>query len=314
VPLPGGQSPRRLNTTLIPRGDVRDFAFSSDGERVLYRADALANERVDLFSVPVEPSVRDHGRVRGGDAEPDAVQLTFLDGTRAVQDYRVGAGGTQVFFRVRAAQSGPFGLFRVPVLGGQVPELLSPSAENVVSFEPTPDKARVVFLADGPSVGRQAFSVGIHGGPVTPLDPLPPAASVSVYRITPDARHVVYLADPRGAPELFRVPTDGSTPAEVISGPLPAGGKVLEDFVVLPDGTVVYRADQETDEVFELFAVPPAPCCLEAIAVTVARLRRRSGSDRGPCSPLSSCGARRSRARAPSRCRAVPTSRAGGRP
>lgn len=90
VPLEGpGAPPRRLNTTLATGGDVLDFAFASDGWQVVYRADALANGRAELFSVPLGPSVRGHARASGGDDEPDAVQLTFLSGTESVEpDWR----------------------------------------------------------------------------------------------------------------------------------------------------------------------------------------------------------------------------------
>jgi len=58
-----------------------------------------------------------------------------------------------------------------------------------------------------------------------------------------------------GSVGLFKVPLDGSTEAIPLSPPLVAGGDVLGFFIVSPDGgRVVYRADQDTDEVFELYA------------------------------------------------------------
>ncbi len=45
-------------------------------------------------------------------------------------------------------------------------------------------------------------------------------------------------------------------PATKLNMPLPAGGSVVE-FRITPDGSrVVYRADQDVDNVFELYSVP----------------------------------------------------------
>jgi hypothetical protein len=55
--------------------------------------------------------------------------------------------------------------------------------------------------------------------------------------------------------ELFRAALDGATPVQRLNDSLPNGGAILE-FEVLAEGYVVYRADQETDEVFEVFTVP----------------------------------------------------------
>ena len=47
-------------------------------------------------------------------------------------------------------------------------------------------------------------------------------------------------------------PLDGSGPSVKVNASLPAGGGVQTDFVALDDGTL-YRADQEENDVFELF-------------------------------------------------------------
>ena len=71
--------------------------------------------------------------------------------------------------------------------------------------------------------------------------------------ITATVESVVYRIPSVG---LFGVPLDASMPAERISQPLIGGGEVFADFVVDPDGTrVVYKADADTDEVLELYAL-----------------------------------------------------------
>ena len=261
VRLDSSSPARRVSGAPVPGGDVTDFVLTPDSQRVVYRADALADGRFELFSAPLAPSTTGSER-RRPDSEPAVVRLTSLAGTELVQpDFRVSVDGWQVFFR--AGPPAQPVLHRVPLLGGQVPELVSvPGSASVLSFELSPDKTRVVYLADERGDGvHELFAAHTFGGPVVELDPLPDFADVTLYRLTADSRHVVYLCDREldGMDELLRVPLDGSAPPEALNDPLPAGGDVQPDFVVLPSGAVVYRCDQEADEVFELFAARPAP-------------------------------------------------------
>jgi len=72
--------------------------------------------------------------------------------------------------------------------------------------------------------------------------------------MTAAVEQVVYRVENVG---LFVVPSDGSRQAQRISQPLIAGGGI-ETPAISPDGTrVVYVADADTDDVFELYAVNP---------------------------------------------------------
>ena len=78
------------------------------------------------------------------------------------------------------------------------------------------------------------------------------------FEISPDTSHVVYHADQDtdGVDELFSVPLDGSSAPTKLNGALVSGGDVPFPFEISPDSSrVVYFADQDTDEVFELFSV-----------------------------------------------------------
>lgn len=78
------------------------------------------------------------------------------------------------------------------------------------------------------------------------------------WRVSTDGARVLVRARPEGNPaRLFAVPIDGG-PAVTLNGELVPGGEVT-GFAVCPDGaTLVYRADQETDQVFEIYRVPAA--------------------------------------------------------
>jgi hypothetical protein len=86
------------------------------------------------------------------------------------------------------------------------------------------------------------------------------------YELTPAGDRLVFAVDMgRTYPDyaLFSVPVTGPAGAAVeISGPMAEGGAVyafVTRFKISPDGRqVVYRADQEADEVYELYSVPVA--------------------------------------------------------
>lgn len=78
---------------------------------------------------------------------------------------------------------------------------------------------------------------------------------MSSFRIDPDTMRVVYLAD-RNADqvfELFAVPLDASASPRRLNRGLPAGGDVQSDFISIPGGRVLFRADLDGNDVFELF-------------------------------------------------------------
>jgi len=85
----------------------------------------------------------------------------------------------------------------------------------------------------------------------------------SDFLISPDSSRVVYWADQQvdDIYELYSVPLAGPHSAGVkLNGALVAGGNIFcEGYQISPDSSrVVYLADQQTDEVFELYSVPLA--------------------------------------------------------
>ncbi len=109
------------------------------------------------------------------------------------------------------------------------------------------DGSHRVALADAFS---GLMSIAIDGTDRVILDS---AANPAEIRLSPDGGRVVY-----GHTRLFSVDILGESDPDELSGTMVPGGGV-EDFAVSPDGQyVAYRADQDTDGIFELFAVPVA--------------------------------------------------------
>jgi len=115
-------------------------------------------------------------------------------------------------------------------------------------------------------LAQAAASAGPPGMPDQLNGPLPAGGNVSSglfdldVVVSADSSRVIYRADQDTDEvfELYSVPIGGGTPTK-LNGALAAGGDVNSDldFVVSPDSTrVIYRADQDTNDVFELYSVP----------------------------------------------------------
>jgi Tol biopolymer transport system component len=134
-----------------------------------------------------------------------------------------------------------------------------PAFGQVLDFRISPDNRNVVYVADQESDNiPELYSVPIGGG--TPIRlTLKPSVAVYLYQITQDGSRVIYRAqqDQPGIYELYSVPIAGPASATVkLNAPLVSGGEVL-GFEISPDSQrVVYSADQESDNVAELYSVP----------------------------------------------------------
>jgi Tol biopolymer transport system component len=92
APIDGSSAPLRLNAPLPALSDVYDdFQLSSDGTRVVYAADQLVQDTIELFVVPIDGSAaprRVSGPlVEGGDVDLDPSLFTWS----AVRGFRVTA-------------------------------------------------------------------------------------------------------------------------------------------------------------------------------------------------------------------------------
>jgi Tol biopolymer transport system component len=159
-----------------------------------------------------------------------------------------------------------FELYSVAVDGSAPPERISGllPVDGLGIALISPDSSTVVYSAEQDTTGvRELYSVPIDGGTPTKISgPMIPGGEVSIdlFDISPTGARVVYLADQESheVHELFSVPITGGTPVR-LNGPLVPGGDVLDftRFEINSTGTrVVYLADQESDQVHELFSVP----------------------------------------------------------
>jgi hypothetical protein len=305
VPLDGSGSPVKLNGSLVLWGDVLSFQISADSSRVVYRADQDTDGVVELYSRPLDGSgspVKLNGSLVGGGSVQSAFQIS-ADSSRVVyladQDadnvyelysrpldgsgspvklngsllvangdvhsgFQISADSSRVVYRADSEADQVFQVYSRPLDGSGSPVELNGSlvsGGHVTDFRISADSSRVVYHADQDTDNvYELYSVPLDGsdGPVKLNGSLVDGGDVTApFHISPDSRRVVYRADQDtdGVNELYSVSLDGSSSPIKLNGDLAGGGNVYFDLQFSPDSeVVVYRADQEIDEVIELYA------------------------------------------------------------
>ena len=116
APIDGGPGRIKLSGTLVPGGDVqalvtREGLVHFGSGRVVYTADALTNDVVELFSVPVD-----------GSAPPVRLNAALPPGGNVLTgSVLVTADGSTVLYRADPTTNDVFELWRVPIDGSSAP-------------------------------------------------------------------------------------------------------------------------------------------------------------------------------------------------
>jgi hypothetical protein len=226
VPLDASAPPVGLSGTLVARGSVTDFALALDATRVAFRADAVFDERFELWSSPI-----------AGGARVRLSPELGLGG--AVGPFLVTPDSERVVFLADARVNDQLELYSAPLDGSALAIELDPAATgsgHVQAFSVTPDSTRVAFVG-----ASKLWSVPVDGSG-TPLrldGPLVAGGGVSAEGpwIAAPLGRVLYLADQEidGLVELWSVPLDGSAPAARVSDPQ-GGGARGDSLTLTPDG------------------------------------------------------------------------------
>jgi len=227
-------------------GDVIDFELTSDGKFVVFTADMDIDDIPDLYSVPA-----------GGGTPTKLNNLTSENG---VSGFMLSPDGARAVYVI------DYDLYSVPVDGSKTASVkLHDGGINIGYVTISPDSSRVVYpVIESAFIARELYSVPIQGGDTVRLnEEMVDDSSVDYFYIviSPDSRYVVYRADQdsRTVDELYSVPIDGPASAGVkLNRPLPLGGDVdFKNYAISPDSSgVVYIADQDVDQVDEIYSVP----------------------------------------------------------
>ncbi len=225
---------------------VRSFDISPDSRIVVFQAPGG-----ELYSVPVE----------GGANTP------LSDGAAA--KYQITMDSARVVFLSDHGNDGTTDLLSVSLFGGVPTELSGDDGSVHSDFQLTGDGTRVVYRADQDMSGVvELYSVPVSGGGTTKLNvPLGAGRTIrSSFLVSPDSSRVVYTGDQDtdNVFEIYSVPVAGGEP-EKLNAPLASGGDVrdatgaMRAFQIAADSSrVVYLADQDFNNILELYSVPLA--------------------------------------------------------
>ena len=245
VPIDGSEAAVKLSIPLAFGDFLREFQISADSIRVVYRATINKN---DLFSVPIDGSF-------------PSVQLNSASVSTG---FHVTADATRVVYIADEDTPGVRELYSIPIDGSSSSlklnaPLVSGGDVNIATL--SLDDARVVYRADQDTDNVwELYSTLLDGsGTTVKLNgPLVSGGWVSnFFQISGDSATVVYLADAETAAvnELYSVPIDGDMEPTKLNGPLVSGGEVMAAFQIDPNTVrVVYLADEDVDQVFELYS------------------------------------------------------------
>ena len=248
----------KLNGPLVAGGDVDTLGlqFSPDSSRVLYYADQDTDNVNEIYSVPAgggTPTKLNGSLVAGGNVYSSGLQFS--------------PDSSRVLYYADQDTDTVNEIYSVPSAGGAATKLNGPlvAGGNVDSLglQFSPDSSRVLYLADQDTDNvNEIYSVPAGGGTPTKLNgSLVAGGNVfsSGLQFSPDSSRVLYLADQMTdtVNEIFSVPSAGGTSVK-LNGPLPISGDVSSlGLQFSPDSTrVLYHADQDTNNDYELYIVP----------------------------------------------------------
>lgn len=250
-----GSAPSQQLSSSAETDFVGDFAITPDAQRVVFVGgyfyyDPLSEDDIayGLYSVPV------------GGGTPALELLTPIEASFSISSppaFQITQDSTRVVYHSTIDGR----LFSLRVDGLEPPLLLNPGTEGVSFFSVSPDGSTVALVTFSGG-GARLYSVPVNGSAG------PTLLTSSFLQITkPDISSlgvVVFIAWVGGVYELYSVPIDGSQAPTRLSGTMAAGGGVwdaastgIPSYWISPDGRwVLYKADQDTNDVVELFCAP----------------------------------------------------------
>ena len=239
--------------------DAFRYVLSPDGRWVVYRQDAETDDAQEVWSVrlPSGTPVKLSGNLPADGFVGQLIEIS--------------PDSTRVVYLARQDDPAVAELYSVPIAGPAAAgvklngDLVDGGAISWNVFRPfvSPDSQWVVYNADQETDGVfELYSVPIGGGTAVKLNrALVEGGGAFSPTISRDSARVVYLAEQQTVDvmELYSVPIAGPSSAGIkLNGALVAAGDVIEAEISPDSARVVYRADQESDLVDELYSVPIA--------------------------------------------------------
>ncbi|MBX7157627.1 MAG: hypothetical protein K1X66_04490 [Verrucomicrobiae bacterium] len=244
-----GWGSTKLNSPMMVGGRTYVANFvGGNSEDVVFVARLAGNQPSELFRVNYE---------QGG----NVVNLSgILPPQASVSDFSFSPDKKWIIFDLLYLDDWHWELFSVPVAGGPVVKLNGAlvNGGSVHAWWVSPDSKRVVYTADQQINDLvEIFSSRIEGGDNFRVNPDIPLWAIAFDPIiTSDSQSVVYCSDfeKDNVAQIYKSPIQGGGSWIRLNGDLVPGGNVNFNFLLSPEGYVVYRADQDVDGMEELYS------------------------------------------------------------
>jgi len=235
-------------------GDVDEFAWAPDNRQIAYLADQLKDIGVELYTTfPDGSSFKkdSHGLIDGSNVTglewaPNSLRIAFI--------------ANKIVSRFALYTTSRADSTNVLVSSAKLDD------SEVTSFDWAPDSSRIAYIADDISSNVLELFTTLPGVPLRNeriSGDLVRGGDVLEFEWAPDSSRVAYTADQDedDVAELYTSTPDSTPPDgivnDIVSGEMVPGGDV-QDFKWASDSSGVgYRADQDIDNVIELFASQP---------------------------------------------------------
>ena len=238
----------RLSGDMVLGGEVVNLRIAPNSQQVVYLADEVVDDRVELFSAPVD-----------GSTERKQLLDVMISGGDVI-DFQITPNSQGVVYLADQVVDNRVDLRSVSINGGISYWLSKEMVPGgiVRDYAITANSLGVVFRADKLVDDKdELFAVSIVGTLLTRLNTeLPAGGDVMNFKISPNGQGVLYRADQvvNDIINLYAVPVTGGVIPVRVNNQLTLGGTV-QDFVITPDSQgALYLADQDTDGVDELYA------------------------------------------------------------
>ena len=260
VPFDGPEAAAvSLAGSFVEGGAISTMSSSTDGARIVFSADKLTDEKVELWSVPFEGPAGDLVRLNPS-----------LIASGDVTSFAISPDGGRVAYIADQEFNERFSAWSVPIAGPSTHALPlvtgSFVGRDVTALAFTSDSAKVVFRGDLTEGGRfdlyQVPANASAGQEQITNDSFPPGSTHSVgslWRLHPDGQRVVYTFDEEAVNDQRGLAEQRLSPNYVqdkrLNGDPVAGGRV-EALAIYPDSAgTLYYSDELADTRYHLFTV-----------------------------------------------------------
>jgi hypothetical protein len=297
--LIAGGGVTNLNVTMVAGGGIgcrsTPFLFGSfiimrykvspDSTRVVYCADQLINDDIELFSSPID-----------GSASPVKVSGPLTpQGDVLMFDFN--GAGTQVIYRADQISDTIDDIFSVPIGGGAIQRLSGPfpaDSRGVIEFRVAKSVDQVAYVAAQTiSTTNELYVSALTAGTVRRAHPPITSGAGVVYGIlayfglntisfAQNDKRVVYVSTAAGdgVTRAYSAPLLQAGDVVTLNAPLVISGNVFGAVPSPVDNTVIYLADQDTDETAELYRAADAKVAGGPVFLPAAL--RQSGTEIEP--------------------------------